>query len=66
MRTQLLALGGLLSLLLITGCLGVAEEPASSATVPSGDIAWHETLDSGLKAAKAENKLVFVDFSAEW
>jgi thiol:disulfide interchange protein len=33
----------------------------------SGEAAnWHETLDSALQAAKAENKLVFVDFSAEW
>lgn len=54
-----------MSLLAITGCLGVSEEPSSS-TVPSGDVAWHDTLESGLKAAKAENKLVFVDFSAEW
>lgn len=65
MRTKLLVLGGLFSLLAITGCLGVSEE-SSHSPIPSGDIAWHETLESGLKAAKAENKLVFVDFSAEW
>lgn len=64
MRTKLLALAGLLGLLALTGCQVTSN--VSSGDVPSGDIAWHETLDSGLQAAKAENKLVFVDFSAEW
>ena len=60
-------MGVLFSLLVLSGCNAKTEASSeASGVVPSGDIAWHETLDSGLNAAKAENKLVFVDFSAEW
>lgn len=63
MRTNLLALTGLLGVLFLSGCQSHSE---TSTGASKGSIAWHETLDAGLKAAKAENKLVFVDFSAEW
>lgn len=63
MRITLTVLACVLGLLGLAGC---QVQGKASGGAPSGDIAWHETLDAGLQAAKAENKLVFVDFSAEW
>jgi outer membrane lipoprotein-sorting protein len=43
--------------------------PAGSKKVEiaAGDLAkWYEDLDEGLKVAKATNRMVFVDFGAEW
>lgn len=35
--------------------------------IAAGDLAkWYEDLDEGLKVAKATNRMVFVDFGAEW
>jgi len=35
--------------------------------IAAGDLAkWYEDLEEGLKVAKATNRMVFVDFGAEW
>ncbi len=74
MRKIAWASGLLLALVLAFGCNSETRTSSSDAgtsaatdSQTSGELAnWHESLDAALQAAKAENKLVFVDFSAEW
>lgn len=41
-------------------------EPVASNEAPASEEGWSTSLDEGLAKAKAENKMVLVDFSADW
>lgn len=46
--------------------LGTSVTPAPLAASEGNGMMWYDRLDDAMKAAKAERKLIFVDFRADW
>lgn len=56
----------LLSLLLAGGLSALAPRAATAAATLQSKIAWNNSFATATKKAKASNKLIMVDFYADW